>query len=102
SDLDEATQKRIERGKRVAEILKQPQYAPMDEYEEIISIYAATTGQLDELPVDKIRQFEEKIVDFVKVKNKKLLAKLKSGDKMDDKTQKELNALIASFIKTLK
>lgn len=102
SDLDEATQKKIERGKRVAEILKQPQYLPMDEFEEIISIYAATTGQLDELPVDRIKIFETKIVDFIKVKNKKFLSKLSSGEKMDEKTQKELNGLIANFIKTLK
>lgn len=102
SDLDEITQQKIERGKRVAEILKQPQYAPLDEFEEIISIYAATTGQLDSLPVDKIKLFEEKIVDYIKIKNKKFLAKVGSGEKMDDKVQKELNDIIASFIKTLK
>lgn len=102
SDLDEATQQKIERGKRVAEILKQPQYAPLDEFEEIIIIYAATTGQLDSVPVEKIKLFEEKIVDYIKIKNKKFLTKISSGEKMDEKVQKELNDIIASFIKTLK
>jgi len=102
SDLDDATLRKIERGKRVAEILKQPQYQPMAEYAEVISIYAAASGLLDDFPIENIRQFEEKIVDFLKTKNKKLLEKLKTGDKMDDKTTTELNAAIESFKKTLK
>lgn len=102
SDLDEETLKRIERGKRVTEILKQAQYRPMAEYEEVISIYAAATGLLDDFPIEKISQFEEKVVDFIKVKNKKLLQKLESGDKMDDKTTEELKSAIESFKKTIK
>ncbi len=102
SDLDEETLKRIERGKRVTEILKQPQYRPMAEYEEVISIYAAATGLLDDLPLEKISQFEEKVVDYISVKDKKLVQKLKSGDKMDDKTTSELKSAIENFKKTLK
>lgn len=102
SDLDEATLKKIERGKRVAEILKQPQFSPMAEYEEVISIYAAATGLLDDFPLNKIAEFELKIVGFIKVKNKKLLEKLQKGDKMDDKTQSELRDVIESFKKTFK
>lgn len=102
SDLDEATQKRIERGKRVAEVLKQPQYMPFEEAREIVSIYAATTGLLDELPVEQIVRFEEKAYEYIKVKNKKLVEKIKSGDKMDEKTQSELKQEITGFIKTLK
>ena len=101
SDLDEATQKKIERGKRVSEILKQPQYTPFAEYVEVISIFAATTGLLDDLPIEKIRVFEEKVVDFIKVKDKKLIEKLQKGDKMDEKTISELNSAIESFKKTL-
>lgn len=102
SDLDEVTKKKIERGKRVAEILKQPQYTPLAEYIEVISIFAATTGLLDDLPVENIHIFEEKIVDFMKVKDKKLIQKLEKGDKMDEKTIFELNTVIESFNKTLK
>lgn len=102
SDLDEATQKQIERGKKVGEILKQPQYAPLAEFEEVISIYAAATGLLDDFPIDKISLFEEKVVDFIKIKNKKLIEKLKTGDKMDEKITEELKSAIESFKKTLK
>lgn len=102
SDLDEQTQKRIERGKRVAEVLKQPQYTPYAEASEIVSIFAATTGLLDELPVEKISNFEEKVHEYIKVRSKKLLEKLQKGDKMDEKTQEELKKEIKEFIKTLK
>lgn len=102
SDLDEATMKRIERGKRVTEILKQPQYKPMHEYEQIISIYSATSGLLDDVPVEKIHEFEEKIVGFIKIKNKKLLEKISTGNKMDEKTMDELSKTVESFKKTLK
>lgn len=102
SDLDEATLKKIERGKRVNEILKQPQYQPLSEYEEVISIYAAATGLLDDFPVERVREFEEKIVGYIKVKNKKLLEKLQKGEKMDEKTMDELNKTVESFKKTFK
>jgi F-type H+-transporting ATPase subunit alpha len=102
SDLDEATQKQIERGKRVNEILKQAQYSPFAEYEEIISIYAATSGLLDDLEISKIKPFEEKIVDFIKIKNKKLIQKIEKGEKMDEKTLDELKTAIENFKKTLK
>ena len=102
SDLDEATLKKIERGKRVNEILKQPQYSPMSEYQQVVSIYSAATGLLDDLPIDKVAAFEQKVFDFIKVKNKKLAEKLGKGDKMDDKTTAELKSVIESFKKTLK
>lgn len=101
SDLDEATQKQIERGKRLVEILKQPQYTPLDETAEIISIYAVSSGALDDLPVDKMKSFEEKIVDYIRARNKKLYEKISTGDKMDDKTTNELKKLIEEFKKTL-
>ena len=102
SDLDDETLKRIERGKRVNEILKQPQYRPLSEFEEIVIIYAAATGLLDDFPLEKVAEFESKIVNFLKLKDKKLVGKLEKGDKMDDKTMGELNAAIESFKKTLR
>jgi len=100
SDLDEETQKKIERGKRVTEILKQRQYAPLDEASETISIYAATSGGLDDVPVERILEFEEKFIDFVKVKNKKLIGSLEKGEKIDEKMQKELDESLKTFKKT--
>lgn len=102
SDLDEETQKKIERGKRVTEIMKQPQFQPLDEVSETISIYAATSGALDDVEVERILEFESKFIDYIKVKNKKIVEKLRTGDKIDEKAQKEIDESLKSFKKTFK
>jgi len=99
SDLDEQTRNKIERGKRVTEVLKQPQYSPLDEASEIAIIYAATSGGLDDIPVDRIKEFESRFIEFIKVKNKKLIDVLKKGEKLDDKIQDELDKSLAIFKK---
>ncbi len=101
SDLDEQTQKQLDRGRRVAEIIKQPQYAPYDEASEVISLYAATSGSLDDLPLEKIPTFEEKVHDYIRVKNRKLVQRIGTGDKLDEKTLKELENEIQNFKKSL-
>ncbi len=101
SDLDEATQKQIERGKRVSAMLNQPQYEPLDEVSEIISIYSATSGVLDDFPVEKLRMFEEKVSSFVKTRAKKSVDALQKGEKLDEKLQEELKKSITEFKKTL-
>ncbi len=100
SDLDEATQKAIDRGRRVSEILNQPQYEPLDEISEIISLYAATSGALDDFPVDKIKEFESKVSGFVKAKAKKVVTAMEKGEKMDDKMLTELKDAIIGCKKT--
>ncbi|HVZ67727.1 MAG TPA: F0F1 ATP synthase subunit alpha [Patescibacteria group bacterium] len=102
ADLDEQTQKQLNRGMRLAEILKQPQYQPYDESSQIISIYAATSGALDDFPVEKIPLFQEKVNEYISVKNKKLYQRLSTGDKMDDKVLGELKEEIENFKKTIK
>lgn len=102
SDLDEATLNRIERGKRIIEILKQPQYQPFEEVSQIINLFASTSGLLDDMPVEKIDDFKNKITGFIKLKNKKLIEKLKSREKIDDKTTAELKKVIEEFKKSLK
>jgi len=102
SDLDPATQKQIERGKRITEILKQPQYNPQNEAEQIIILYAATSGALDEIEVEKISEFTQGIYEYVAAKNKKLVKELSSGKKIEDKTLKQLEREINEFKKTLK
>jgi F-type H+-transporting ATPase subunit alpha len=61
SDLDEETQKQIERGKRVVEVLKQYQYQPLDVTKQVAVLYAVTNGYLDDIPIEKIKEFEEKL-----------------------------------------
>lgn len=101
SDLDADTQKQIERGKRVSAILNQPQYEPLDEASEVISIYSATSGALDDFPVEKVHDFEEKVSQFVKTRAKKAVEVIKKGDKLDEKTQEELKKAIVEFKKTM-
>lgn len=100
SDLDEITSKKIERGKRVTEVLKQSQFNPQDEVSEVVSIYAATQGLLDDLAVDKISSFEEKLITYMRVKHKKLIGKISTGEKMGNETTDELKKAIEEFKKT--
>jgi F-type H+-transporting ATPase subunit alpha len=58
SDLDKATQQQLRRGERLVEILKQKQYSPLGVEQQVVIIYAATNGYLDEIPVDRVKQFE--------------------------------------------
>lgn len=99
SDLDEATAKRIERGKRVTEVLKQPQYHPYDEVSEVITIYASTQGLMDDIPVERIREFEDKLLAHMKAKNKKLIEKIETGDKMSNETLEELIKAVTEYKK---
>ena len=102
SDLDVETQKQLDRGKRISEVLKQSQYQPYDEAAQVVSIYAASAGLLDDLPLEKVSEFEQKIYNYIEVKNKKLTQSLSRGEKMDNKTLEELSSEIDKFKKTLK
>jgi len=102
SDLDVETQKQLDRGKRISEVLKQSQYQPYDEAAQVVSIYAASAGLLDDLPLEKVSEFEQKIYNYIEVKNKKLTQSLSRGEKMDNKTLKELTSEIENFKRTLK
>lgn len=101
SDLDKETQDQINRGKRVSAILNQPQYQPQDEISEIISIFSATSGALDDLPVEKIKEFEQKAPNFVKARAKKAVVALEKKEKLDDKLKEELKKAIVELKKTL-
>jgi F-type H+-transporting ATPase subunit alpha len=105
SDLDEATLKQIERGKRVTEMLKQPQYAPLDEVFQIFSIFAATEGLFDTVPVDQIPRAEDGMHDYIRLQKKplhdKVLNTSKSGTKLDDALLAEMRAAVEEFKKTL-
>jgi len=97
SDLDESTLKRIERGKRITEVLKQKQYATMDEASELLILFAVTTEMLDDVPLEAIAEFEEDIAAYFRLEQKDLYQKLSGGNKLDDTTQAELKAAITKF-----
>ena len=101
SDLDEDTLKKINRGKVLTEILKQPQYKTFDEVAEIIAIYSATSGCLDDVKIDNIMEFESKIIEYVKLNHKELLSKLAENKKLSEETLAQLKEAIMECKKTL-
>ncbi len=102
SDLDAATQQQLERGKRLTEVLKQPQFHPLPEAFEILSIWAVTNGFTDDIPVNKISQFETEFHEYVKVHDKKLIEILSSGQKVNAEVTEQLKKIATSFKKVFK
>ncbi len=99
SDLDAATMKQIERGKRLVELLKQNECIPMDVEDQVISIYAAGQGYMDDIPVDDIRRFESELHSFFKDKKAEVRTELSDKKALDDDLKAHLNAAIEEFKK---
>ncbi|MDR3256596.1 MAG: F0F1 ATP synthase subunit alpha [Endomicrobium sp.] len=99
SDLDEDTLKRLERGRRITEILKQPQYRPYDELSEILSLFAVTSGLFDSINVDKVVAVEHQMIEFIKKTYPETIKKLSTGAKIDDSLKMELEKAINEFKK---
>ncbi len=78
SDLDAATQKLLNRGARLTELLKQPQFSPLKMEEQVVSIYAGVNGYLDPLPVSKVRDFEEGLLRLLREKHADLLETIRT------------------------
>lgn len=97
SDLDPATKQLIERGRRITEVLKQPPYSPTPLEEQVIALWAVTNGYLDEVEVEKIKEFENRFIQHLKLKNKKLLSEIASKKELDEKAVKELEKETREF-----
>ncbi|MGH7260266.1 MAG: F0F1 ATP synthase subunit alpha [Nitrospiraceae bacterium] len=97
SELDKATQAQLSRGVRMVELLKQGQYKPMPVADQVISIYAGTQGFLDDVAVDKIRQFEEDLLHYVTQHHPELRKEITSISKIDDAVGSKLKQMIATF-----
>ena len=102
AELDKATQKRIERGKRVTEVLKQKQYVPMVWEKQIVIIYAGVNGHLDDIPVEKIEEFEKKFLEHLENMHGELLKSIHSSQELSDKIEKQLQKIISDFKTTFK
>ncbi len=101
SDLDKATQRQLSRGERLVEVLKQGQYVPMPVEKQIVEIYAALNGYLDDLPVAKVRKFLEEFQLFLESKYPGILTDISTKKKLDDdltaKLKKALEEMKSSF-----
>lgn len=99
SELDPGTQQQLERGKRITEILKQPQYEPLTEALEILSIWSVTNGYLDDIPVESVQKFERDYHKYVKTHSAKLLEVLSIGKKPTDEVIKMMEKSVRDFKK---
>ncbi len=97
SDLDETTRQRLERGKRIVEVLKQPQLAPMDVASQVVVLWAVTSGHFDSIPLDKIEEREARILSLLEA-NKKLKDYLTDKKVIDDFAKKELEKMISGKV----
>jgi F-type H+-transporting ATPase subunit alpha len=98
SDLDAVTRSQLERGARLVELLKQPQFKPLSVELQVISIYAANKGYLDKVKVENIQEFEGKLHELLKAKHSNLLSAIKDTGAMSDDTEKSLKTVIESFL----
>jgi len=99
SDLDKATLAQLTRGERMVEILKQNQYVPMDVEHQIAIIYAGSQGILDDIPNEKIGEFEKGLMDHLDANHEEILKTISSSGEISDKTGKELKKAIEDFKK---
>lgn len=97
SDLDAASKAQLARGQRMTELLKQGQYQPMPVEEQVVSIWAGTTGKMDDVPVQDIRRFERELLDWMGREKKELLTSIAEGAKMSDDTIQALADTVATF-----
>jgi F-type H+-transporting ATPase subunit alpha len=97
SELDKTTQAQLSRGARMVELLKQGQYKPMSVADQVISIYAGVTGYLDDVPVNKISQFEEDLLYYVAQNHPELKKELAAKPKIDDALAAQLKQIITTF-----
>lgn len=100
SDLDKATQAKLDRGARLVELLKQPQYQPMPAHEQVASIWAATHGYMDDVSVDNIRRFESEMLTFMRESKKDVLDSIKEKKALDESIEKALGDAINAFKKS--
>ncbi|MGQ0559680.1 MAG: F0F1 ATP synthase subunit alpha [Sphingosinicella sp.] len=99
SDLDAATQRLLNRGARLTELLKQPQFSPMPVEEQVVSIFAGVQGFLDAIPVDAVTRFEAALLSHLRGKHAKLLKKIRDSGALDDDTASDLKTIVGEFAK---
>jgi len=97
TDLDKATQAQLDRGYRMVELLKQPQYQPLAAIDQVMSIFSGTDGALDDVPAREVQRFEKEFLEFVKAQRPQLRAALDEEKKMTDGIVADLRAALKDF-----
>jgi F-type H+-transporting ATPase subunit alpha len=97
SDLDAKTQALLERGKRIVELFKQNQYSPMPVEVQVVVLWASQNGFVDDVAVDKIKDFQAKLIDFIATRKAELLTKVRNEKAISDAIATELKAAVTEF-----
>jgi F-type H+-transporting ATPase subunit alpha len=97
SDLDAKTQAQIDRGKRIVEIFKQPQYSPVPVEVQVAVMWAVQNGYMDDVPVERVRECQAKLTDFLTARKAEVLARIGREKKLDEALTAELKAAAEQF-----
>ncbi|WP_119393114.1 F0F1 ATP synthase subunit alpha [Taklimakanibacter lacteus] len=100
SDLDAATQRLLNRGARLTELLKQPQFSPLKTEEQVVVIYAGVNGYLDGLPVNKVRDFEDGLLRLIRESHADILDSIRTEKQISDAVGDKLKNVVAGFAKS--
>jgi F-type H+/Na+-transporting ATPase subunit alpha len=100
SDLDKSTQQRLNRGMRLVELLKQPQYRPLNVGEQVVSLYAGTRGLMDDLPVSAVAKFETELLEYMRNQRPEILDEIKTKQTLDANLEAKLREAIEAVKKT--
>jgi F-type H+-transporting ATPase subunit alpha len=96
SDLDAASRQQLARGARLVELLKQPQYSPYPMEEQVVSVWAGTSGEIDTVPVEDIMRFERELLDHLR-RNTGILDSIRESGQFTDETEASLKAAVTEF-----
>ena len=102
SDLDASTQKLLNRGSKLTELLKQKQFSPLTVAEQVISVFCGVRGYLDDVELKDISQFESKIIEKCKSEKPEIIESISSSGKLEEDTEKLLISIINEFKKNIK
>ena len=100
TELDEATKKQLDRGRRAMEIMKQPQYAPISFAGQAVIIFALNAGYIDDVDVEQVQEFEEKLLQYMNTSGKAVLDAIKNTREISEETEKALRKHIEEFKST--
>ncbi|HEV7416491.1 MAG TPA: F0F1 ATP synthase subunit alpha, partial [Tianweitania sediminis] len=100
SDLDASTQRLLNRGARLTELLKQPQFSPLKTEEQVAVIFAGVNGYLDKLPVNQVGKFEQGLLSYMRTEGKGVLDTIRTEKALSDSTREKLKAAIDAYAKT--
>jgi len=100
SDLDATTQRLLNRGARLTELLKQAQFSPMQMEEQVCVLYAGVNGYLDTLPVNRVKAFQDGLLNWLKSQHADLLSTIRTSKDLSDDSAKTLKGAVDSFAKS--